>query len=169
MVAGIEDWAPRALWTASSGKVGHEVGQLVHDDTGTFWQSEGQLPHALTAQFPHAMSLSEVEIFIDLSMDESYTPLEMLIRLGPTLHDLHDLHVLEMEDPKGWLRIPLTDRDGATIPVHVLQLVVLSNYQDGRDSRIRCVRTWGEAYDAAEEALDLRTLHIDAVPGELIR
>lgn len=142
----LKDWTDDATWIVTSSRSGHDVGCILEPSLDSFWQSEGPLPHIITVYFPYLVQLTEMRFYSDYKLDESYTPLEIMIRLGIQRNDLHDLHILELDRPDGWVHIPLTDIDDKPIPTYVLQLIVLSNYQDGRDSRIRSIRTIG--YDS---------------------
>lgn len=139
----LKDWTQDSTWIVTSSRSGHDVGCILEPSLDSFWQSEGPLPHIITVYFPHLVSLTELRFYSDYKLDESYTPLEILIRVGIQRNDLHDLHILELDRPDGWVHIPLLDTDDKPIPTYILQLAILSNYQDGRDSRIRSIRIIG--------------------------
>jgi anaphase-promoting complex subunit 10 len=127
----------------TSSRASHDVGRILESSLDTFWQSEGPLPHILTVQFPRLVALTELRIYLDIKQDESYTPLEILIRVGLHRNDLCDLCTIELDRPSGWTSASLLDIDDQPFPTSVLQLIVLSNYQDGRDTRIRSIRIFG--------------------------
>lgn len=56
--------------------------------------------------------------------------------------------MLELEEPSGWVVIPLTADDAPHEPLKAfyLQLAVLANHQNGRDTHIRQVRVPSPAY-----------------------
>ena len=126
-----------AVWTLSSAKQGFGVEQLRDDSIDTYWQSDGQQPHTVTIQFPRKMDIETLALYLDHALDESYTPSRISVRGGTGMHDLHELKVLELQDPKGWLRIPLTVR------ANVLQVAILQNHQNGRDSHVRLMKVFG--------------------------
>jgi len=43
-------------------------------------------------------------------LDESYTPFHIVIRAGTTFHDLKDIKAVELEEPTGWVHIPLATK-----------------------------------------------------------
>jgi anaphase-promoting complex subunit 10 len=142
-----------AVWTLSSAKQGNGVEQLRDDNVVTFWQSDGSHPHLLNIQFHKKMNICDLAIYTDFKLDESYTPARIAVRGGTGLHDLHELQVLELEEPTGWLTIklrPLPDAasdadadEGACLRAHMLQLAVLSSHQNGRDTHLRQVKVFG--------------------------
>lgn len=48
-------------------------------------------------------------MYLDYSIDESYTPKKYSIRFGYSHHDLREYQSQELDEPKGWIRIPLKD------------------------------------------------------------
>ena len=39
-------------------------------------------------------------------VDESYTPSCISIRIGTSLHDLQEIHVVDLKEPDGWVPLP---------------------------------------------------------------
>ena len=80
--------------------------------------------------------------------DESYTPSKISIRVGSTFHDLQEIHVQELNEPSGWVTIlppSVTSRDdnGETaLRTHFIQVAVLANHQNGRDTHIRQIKIY---------------------------
>ena len=80
------------------------------------------------------------------STDESYTPSKISIRVGNTFHDLQEIHVQELNEPSGWVTILPTsvtsrgDNPDATLRAHFIQVAVLANHQNGRDTHIRLIK-----------------------------
>jgi anaphase-promoting complex subunit 10 len=162
----LEDVTLDGVWTLSSGKPGNGVEHLLDNSTETFWQSDGPQPHLLTIQFHRRMKLSELWIFAVFKQDESYTPQQIQIRMGDS-SDFVDIQTVELREPEGWVRIPLCSysdpnlgfnkhkqnniifRDknygGAIdyIRTHSLQVAILTNHQNGRDTHIRQVKLFG--------------------------
>ena len=66
-------------------------------------RSDGPAPHTINIQFPRKVSVTEIAIYIDHSLDESYTPCQLAIKAGSTLLDLQDIKSWEFEEAKGWL------------------------------------------------------------------
>ena len=92
------------------------------------------------------MRIHEIVIYTDFKLDESYTPSKISIRVGSTFHDLQEIHVEDLNEPTGWVTIlPPTERtadDGAdtALRTHFIQVAVLANHQNGRDTHIRQIK-----------------------------
>ena len=145
----------------TSAKPGNGVELLRDGNLETYWQSDGAQPHLVNVQFQKKVRLHELAIFADYKLDESYTPSKISIRAGNSFHDLREIKVVDLEEPMGWVRFPLTrqgegeegreekdehDRDGVggeCLRAYFLQLAVLSNHQNGRDTHIRQVKIFG--------------------------
>mmetsp|Transcript_2905 Transcript_2905/g.7278 ORF Transcript_2905/g.7278 Transcript_2905/m.7278 type:complete len:129 (-) Transcript_2905:133-519(-) len=110
-------------------------------------------------------------MYVDYRNDESYTPQKVSFRMGNSYYDLHEIKTVELEEPQGWVVIPLgTDPRGegsggqddpagagaamAREPVrtHCLQIAVLSNHQNGRDTHLRQVKVFGPRVDVTKSA-----------------
>mmetsp|Transcript_3150 Transcript_3150/g.5535 ORF Transcript_3150/g.5535 Transcript_3150/m.5535 type:complete len:263 (+) Transcript_3150:51-839(+) len=151
------DVSKQAIWIVSSSKAGNGIPALFDGKPETFWQSDGTQPHTITAFFYPRASLSRLQIYVDSSADESYTPHTLAVKCGTGLHDLVEVGPLISleENPQGWCDLPLChasiedplNLDGnsrvKTKKVHVLQIVIVSNHQSGRDSHLRGVRALG--------------------------
>lgn len=138
----------------SSAKPGNGVDQLRDDNTDTFWQSDGAVPHLINIQFHKKMRLKELCIYTDYKLDDSYTPMKISIRVGTGFHDLQEVHVMDLEEPTGWVTIPLTslgavhkdtgdNSEHTYLRAHLVQFAVLTSHQNGRDTHIRQVKIFG--------------------------
>eukprot|EP00428_Durinskia_dybowskii_P079406 CAMPEP_0170449318 /NCGR_PEP_ID=MMETSP0117_2-20130122/51184_1 /TAXON_ID=400756 /ORGANISM="Durinskia baltica, Strain CSIRO CS-38" /LENGTH=190 /DNA_ID=CAMNT_0010710559 /DNA_START=127 /DNA_END=699 /DNA_ORIENTATION=+ len=137
-----------ATFTISSAKPGNGVEQLRDNNLDSYWQSDGSFPHFINVQFLRRVSVSKVCIYLDYSADESYTPRKLCISSGTSTHDLMDITTVELNEPVGWVILPLLSNDsndGDTGPLHThfLQIKILSMHQNGRDSHIRQVKILG--------------------------
>ena len=104
-------------WTLSSAKPGNGVEQLVCQPAKeTYWQSDGQQPHSIRIHFARRVTISHICLYLDYSLDESYTPQQILITYGLTTQDLQPAvcnattlanTVIEFREPNGWCIIPL--------------------------------------------------------------
>ena len=99
---------------------------------------------------------------MDFRKDESYTPSRVSIRAGNSYGDLKEVRSIELNEPQGWVVVPLVSNqmergggaDGgerAPLPLrcHMLQLAVIANHQNGRDTHLRQVKIYGPRQDAA--------------------
>ncbi|KAG1674481.1 hypothetical protein FOA52_003086 [Chlamydomonas sp. UWO 241] len=164
--AGQREIGNVASWSVSSAKTGNGVESLRDGRRDTFWQSDGSQPHFINIQFQRKVELTELHIFLDFKSDESYTPNKVSIRAGTAVHDLQEVRVVELEEPTGCIRVPLCGGAGASpsgggpeeedapegrdpLCAFFLQIAVLSNHQNGRDTHIRLVRVYGPRADPA--------------------
>lgn len=155
-----------ASWALSSAKPGNGIEQLLDDNPDTFWQSDGGQPHLVTVSFYKKTKVSDIWIYLNYRSDESYTPQQISVRIGSSHHDLQEVQVVDLREPEGWIRIPLAvppasksrtlvRQDSASIRdksfggafdfirCFSIQIAVLSNHQNGRDTHIRCVKLFG--------------------------
>lgn len=138
-----------AVWTVSSAKPGNGIAELRDNSTETYWQSDGHLPHYINIEFQRKVTISEVAILLDYNRDESYTPQRISVRAGNKHADLKEVATSELFDkPVGWKRFALkpckaaAERDGP-LRAYLLQVIVLENHQNGRDSHIRHIDVFG--------------------------
>ena len=90
-----------------------------------------------------------------------------------TMQSLQELHLIELEDPSGWITIPLSattpsepppaDGDSpqdaqssAPLCAFFLQLAVLTNHLNGRDTHVWEVHVYGPRTVEAEAILPLK-------------
>ena len=136
-----------AVWSLSSAKPGNGVQQIRDDNVDTYWQSDGGQPHLINIIFNKKVSLMEVAFYLDYNLDESYTPKRMSVRAGNTAHDLEEVRAIDLNEPLGWVSIPLyaIDDNGekSTLRAFYLQVCVVSMHQNGRDTHIRQAKVFG--------------------------
>ena len=162
--SGLTEIGKHAVWSLSSAKAGNGVQQLRDNNLNTFWQSDGAQPHLVNIQFHKVLQVKQLTIYCNYKMDESYTPKVLSIRIGTHFHDLKEVQTLELEEPNGWVDIVLNsidsdkktsegddveDNDDANekqsngIRTNMIQLAILSNHQNGRDTHLRQVKIYG--------------------------
>ena len=131
----------QAVWSLSTAKPGNGVDQLRDDNLDTYWQSDGPQPHLINVQFHKRVRIHNILIYTDFKHDESYTPAKISIRAGATFHDLREIHVQELNEPSGWVPILPHLQEGIeqerVLRTHFLQVAILANHQNGRDTHIR--------------------------------
>ena len=103
------------------------------------------------------MRVHEIQIYTDFKHDESYTPSKISIRAGTTFHDLQELHVEELNEPSGWVTIlPPREPTSDTAPgsqllrTHFIQVAILANHQNGRDTHIRQIKIYTPRKDMGQ-------------------
>jgi len=130
----------QAIWSLSSCKPGYGVDQLRDQSLENYWQSDGQLPHLVNIQFRRKMTVRDICLYTDFKLDESYTPSKISIRCGTHFNDLQEVELIEFSEPSGWVQIQLKDIRDLPISTFMIQLAVLSNHQNGRDTHLRQIR-----------------------------
>ncbi|KAL3320186.1 hypothetical protein Ciccas_001154 [Cichlidogyrus casuarinus] len=136
----VRDVCGEAVWCLSSCKVGHGIDQLLDNRLDLFWQSDGPQPHLVTMLFNRRTWLSDLYLYFDYQLDESYTPSRLSVRCGDEPRDLFDVVEVMFREPVGWHRIPLEWMDQQPVKTFVLQIAMFSNHQNGRDTHIRGIR-----------------------------
>ncbi|XP_016418243.1 anaphase-promoting complex subunit 10-like [Sinocyclocheilus rhinocerous] len=81
-------------------------------------------------------------IYADYKSDESYTPSKISVRVGNNFHNLQEIRQLEMVEPSGWIHIPLLDLVNNPIRTFMIQIAVLANHQNGRDTHMRQIKVY---------------------------
>lgn len=143
-----------AVWSLSTAKPGNGVDLLRDGNLGSYWQSDGPQPHLVNIQFPEKVKVSEVAIYLDSKADESYTPCRICVRVGNSPHELREFTTMELESPQGWQRCYLSEslmcstsrsQEGKNyIRAFAVQIAVLANHQNGRDTHIRQIKIFGQ-------------------------
>ena len=131
-----------ATWSLSSCKPGYGVEQLRDDSHESYWQSDGQLPHLVNVQFRRKTTVQSVAVYTDYKLDESYTPTRISIRVGTNFNDLQEIEVVDLQEPSGWVVIPLKDINEKLVRTFLLQVAVIQNHQQGRDTHLRQVKVF---------------------------
>ena len=141
-----------AVWSVTSAKPGNGVELLRDGNLDTYWQSDGAQPHLINVQFQRKVKVREIALYADYKLDESYTPSKISVRAGNSFHDLREVRVVDLDEPVGWTRVRLDKSDesdesdgaaGAPLRAYFLQIAVLSNHQNGRDTHVRQVKIFG--------------------------
>jgi anaphase-promoting complex subunit 10 len=101
-------------WQLSSAKPGNGVEQIRDASLDTYWQSDGtKQPHWIQVHFARRVAVSHVCLYLDYSLDESYTPKKVGVQHGMTNQDLqaavHPSNTqIEFNEPVGWCIVPLS-------------------------------------------------------------
>jgi anaphase-promoting complex subunit 10 len=134
-----------AIFTISSAKPGNGVEQIRDNNLETYWQSDGTFPHLINVQFLRKVEVTKVCLYLNYSVDESYTPKKVAISAGSCLHDLVDIAVTELQEPSGWVIFNMSPEDSESdsyFRCHYLQVKVLSMHQNGKDTHIRQIKVY---------------------------
>ncbi|KAK6291632.1 hypothetical protein J4Q44_G00374160 [Coregonus suidteri] len=138
----VREIGSQAVWSLSSCKPGFGVDQLRDDNLETYWQSDGSQPHLVNIQFRRKTTVKMLCIYADYKSDESYTPSKISVRVGNNFHNLQEIRQLEMVEPSGWIHIPLLDTVNNPIRTFMIQIAVLANHQNGRDTHMRQIKVY---------------------------
>lgn len=92
------------------------------------------------------VSIRAIRLYLDFEADESYTPTRITLLGGTGYHDLIPFSSLAFEQPKGWIEVPLDHvgggEDGQTLRVFLVQVKVVENHQNGKDTHIRGLKIY---------------------------
>ncbi|KAI5480353.1 hypothetical protein MNV49_000928 [Pseudohyphozyma bogoriensis] len=160
--AHFRDIGSLAAWSVSSSKPGYGVEHLSDPNTNTLWQSEGPQPHLINIQFSRKQSITQISLYADVGLDDSYTPQKISLRAGTYHGDLHEVRYVEMVSPNGWQHFKLAGRaaEGGNdeewvvslclvvgcgcepIRAHLIQIAIISNHLNGKDTHVRGVKVF---------------------------
>jgi anaphase-promoting complex subunit 10 len=133
-------------WELSSSKPGNGVEQLRDMSNETYWQSDGTTqPHWVQITFRRRLPIVYVALYLDIALDESYTPKTLSVETGMTAQDLSASPTnmkMELTDPSGWSVIAISGPPDpltmdTTVKTHLIRINILSMHQNGRDTHIR--------------------------------
>ncbi|KAK9841306.1 hypothetical protein WJX74_003566 [Apatococcus lobatus] len=142
-----------AVWTVTSAKPGNGVELLRDDRDDTYWQSDGMQPHLINIHFQKKVRLTALGLLLDYKLDESYTPNKVAVRAGATFHDLKEIKCIDLEEPAGWTIVALQPPNhSGDLKACFVQLAILSNHQNGRDTHVRQIKIFGPRQDITKLA-----------------
>ncbi|KAJ4269627.1 hypothetical protein NW762_001295 [Fusarium torreyae] len=151
--AGLKEISNLARFTVSSHKPGNGVEELKSDDLKLFWQSDGPQPHKLTMYFTKRVGIRDIRFYVDYNEDESYTPTKVIFKAGTSENNLIEFATMALENPVGWQQVPIAgaggDPDGNTLVAWVVQMQILENHQNGKDTHLRGIKIYSFDNDSA--------------------
>uniref|UniRef100_A0ACD5TD83 Uncharacterized protein n=1 Tax=Avena sativa TaxID=4498 RepID=A0ACD5TD83_AVESA len=108
-------------------------------------RSDGAQPHLVNIQFQKKVQLQLVVLYVDFKLDESYTPSKISIRAGDGFHNLKEIKTVDLLKPVGWVHVSLSGTDPRETFIHtfMLQIAVLANHLNGRDTHVRQIKIYG--------------------------
>ncbi|KAG5975277.1 hypothetical protein E4U58_001435 [Claviceps cyperi] len=147
---GLKEISNLGRFTVSSHKPGSGVEELRSDDLKVFWQSDGPQPHKLTVYFVKRVGIRDIRFYVDCNQDESYTPTKIVFQSGTSENNLLEFASMTLDSPTGWQQVPLAgtggEPDGNTLVSYVLQMQILENQQNGKDTHLRGIKIY--AFDS---------------------
>ena len=117
-------------------------------------QSDGQLPHLVNIHFRRKTTLADVRVYTDFKLDESYTPAKISVRAGTNFNDLQEIEQVELNEPQGWVTVPLKDLNERPVRTFMVQIAVVANHQQGRDTHLRQIRVHSPVQDKKVTTFD---------------
>ncbi|KAK2591477.1 hypothetical protein QQS21_010823 [Conoideocrella luteorostrata] len=151
---GLKEISNLGRFTVSSHKPGNGIEELRSDDLKLYWQSDGPQPHKLTVYFVKRVGIRDIRFFVDYNDDESYTPTKIIFKSGTSENNLIEFATMTMDNPVGWQQVPIAgaggEPDGNTLVSYVLQMQILENHQNGKDTHLRGIKIYAFDADAAQ-------------------
>ncbi|KAH9995743.1 anaphase-promoting complex subunit 10 [Russula vinacea] len=146
-----------AKWSVSSFKFGFGPECLQDQDpTLECFSSDGPQPHFITVEFPRKMAIQKLSLFLSYKFDDSYTPAALSVRAGTSPGDLQEVRAVTLDRPDGWITFDVlqsqaTTARGCAKPIHayILQVIILANHMNGKDTHVRGMRILGPVEDQA--------------------
>lgn len=144
--SGLVDIGNLAAWEVSSAKQGCDIEQIRDDSALTFWQSDGQQPHYLVIRFTKCVNIERISMFLNYSVDESYTPDKLSVLAGTGEHDLIEVTTKEFLEPVGWQHIEFENvSNSGFLKCYMIKIKFVSNHQNGKDCHVRAVKIMSPA------------------------
>lgn len=98
-------------------------------------------------KFTRQVEIRALRFFVDYTQDESYTPTKILWYAGTSEHNLIQFATSAIASPSGWQEVSITGAgggdDGNSLCCFVVQMHVMENHQNGKDTHIRGVKVYG--------------------------
>ncbi|KAJ6788998.1 hypothetical protein PWT90_10233 [Aphanocladium album] len=153
---GLKEISNLGKFTVSSHKPGNGVQELRSDDLKLYWQSDGPQPHKLTIYFVKRVGIRVIRFFVDFQEDESYTPTKIVFKSGTSENNMIEFATMTMDNPYGWQDVPISgaggEPDGNTLVSYVLQMQILENHQNGKDTHLRGIKIYAFDPDSGQQA-----------------
>ncbi|KAJ4154980.1 hypothetical protein LMH87_000250 [Akanthomyces muscarius] len=168
---GLKEISNLGKFTVSSHKPGNGVQELRSDDLKLYWQSDGPQPHKLTIYFIKRVGIRVIRFFVDYQEDESYTPTKIVFRSGTSENNMIEFATMTMDNPYGWQDVPISgaggEPDGNTLVSYVLQMQILENHQNGKDTHLRGIKIYAFDPDSGQQAGGRRQQTAEGVADEV--
>lgn len=122
----------------SSFKCGSGLTELLSNNPLEFWHTDDNLPHSIIIQFERRTYVHEIQLSVSFSRDDSYTPEVVEVWSGLIRENVKFKEKYEFMHPEGYIHLPIEEN------VFYVYIVIRANHQEGRDSRVRNIRVFGE-------------------------
>lgn len=115
----------------SSFKRDHGLKEVLSEDINEFWHTDDNLPHYIEVVFSKLVYVNTVQLTLMYSLDDSYTPAKIEVRTGIVRESIQPVLKTTLVEPEGVVALNVNRQ------CFFLQLVILTNHQEGRDTHIR--------------------------------
>lgn len=122
----------------SSSKHDNGLEELLSPDLNDFWHTDDNLPHCISIEFQRRTYVESVQIYCNYIKDDSYTPEIIQLWTGIVREQILYERDFELSNPDGYISLDVKKE------CHYLKLLIKQNHQEGRDSRIRHMKVFGE-------------------------
>ncbi|KAF5015923.1 hypothetical protein F66182_12562 [Fusarium sp. NRRL 66182] len=103
--------------------------------------------------FTKRVGIRDIRFYVDYNEDESYTPTKVVFKAGTSENNLIEFATMTLESPVGWQQVPVGGAgggpDGNTLVAWVLQMQILENHQNGKDTHLRGIKIYSFDNDSA--------------------
>lgn len=138
---GLVDIGNLASWEVSSSKSGFDCLKMREDSPKSYWQSDGSQPHSILIKFAKSVNIKCISIFLNYTVDESYTPEHVVFLAGTGEHDLLEVVSKQFIEPVGWQNVEFDEScPDALLSCYLLKIKFLSNHQNGKDCHVRGIK-----------------------------
>ncbi|KAK9480631.1 anaphase-promoting complex, subunit 10-domain-containing protein [Lipomyces japonicus] len=160
----LRDIGNQATWKLSTWKPGFGLHALLSESTDLYWQSDAPQPHHVDIHFGKRVEIAKILLFLDYTRDESYTPSKIAVFAGSGYHELHQVLVLSLEEPTGWIDISLAagQANHKFLKTFLVRLTILQNHQTGKDTHVRAIKVMSP--DRQSYPIDTDNDHDNIIP-----
>jgi len=108
-------------------------------------------------------------------MDDSYCLAQVCVRAGTGANDIQDIRLVTFEKPNGWKEMDLSpeameDGEGnKPLQAYIVQIYILANHMNGKDSHIRGMKILGPRQDIGEDGDPFSFVELPFTAYETIR
>merc|ERR1712080_102245 len=81
-------------------------------------------------------------------------PTRISVRVGTNFNDLQEIEVKDLQEPSGWIVIPLRVLNEKLVRTFMVQIAVIQNHQQGRDTHMRQIKVHSPVHNKIVSAAD---------------
>lgn len=104
--------------------------------------------------FVKRVGIRDLRFYVNYNEDESYTPTKIIFKSGTSENNLIEFAQMTLETPVGWQQVSLNGAgggpDGNTLVSYVLQMQILENHQNGKDTHLRGIKIYAFDMDSGQ-------------------